>query len=60
MNRQPPSGDTPDPSDQRYSPWTADQQASETRQPDRTGPRYPDANVLTYLPGLDYRPGQRN
>lgn len=60
MSRRFPNGDSPDPSDQRYSPWNADRQARETPQPDRTEPQYPNADVLTYLPGLDYRPGQRN
>jgi hypothetical protein len=56
MSRRP--GDSPDPYDRRYSPWNADRQACEAWQPDRTEPRYPD--VVTYIPGLDHRPGRPN
>lgn len=49
-----------DPSDrQRYSDWDHLQRLGVDGTPERSQP-YPSDDVVSWIPGLDYRPGQRN
>jgi hypothetical protein len=50
----------PDPSDRRYSEWNMWQRVGVDSQDDRTRDSYPVDEVVTYVPQLDYRPGQRH
>jgi hypothetical protein len=58
MSKSPPPGFESDDSDRRYSRWNPWPEVGRTSQNDTSHP-YPSDDVYTYIPGLDYRPGQR-
>lgn len=59
MTRRPPHPDDSDPPGRRYSDWDCMHRLGVDGQPERSHP-YPADDVVTWIPRLDYRPGQRN
>ncbi|MGH3751956.1 MAG: hypothetical protein ACRDRP_04535 [Pseudonocardiaceae bacterium] len=59
MSRGSSHAGEPGPSGQRFSEWHCTQRLGMDGQREATHP-YPPDDVVTWIPGLDYRPGQRN